>query len=74
MLPFVLPPDEVFSLRKAGKLLGWDPKTLKKGIDDGTITAVEMPQQHLSGLKIWLQIPRHEVERLARQKGLLTNE
>ena len=71
MLPFLLPDKEVFSLREAARLLGFDAKTLKKGIEDGKIISVDMPQHHLSGLKMWKQIPRHEMLRLAKQKGLI---
>ena len=68
---FILPNKEVFSLRAASKLLGYDRETLRRGIEAGKIIAVEIPHATLDGLQTWKQIPRHEVERLARQKGLI---
>lgn len=70
-LLFVLPNKEVFSLREASRLLGFDRETLRRGIESGKIVAVDIPHYGLDGLKTWKQIPRHEVERLARQKGLI---
>ena len=71
---FILPNKEVFSIRQASRLLGYDRETLRRGIESGKIIAVEMSHYRLDGLKVWKQIPRHEVERLARQKGLIVDD
>ena len=70
MTEFKLPDKEVFSAREVGRLLGVSNKTITDAVNKGTI-ASQPGKDVLGNPANWRVIPRSEVERLARQMGLL---
>ena len=70
MAAFQIPPGKEFRVRRVASILGVSHQTINRAIADGFI---EVRQGHdiLGRPANWLVIPRSEVERLARQMGLL---
>jgi len=70
MTQFEIPDKPFFRAREVGRILGVSHHTIQNGIDRGTIQS-EQGKDILGNPASWRVIPRDEVIRLARQKGLL---
>lgn len=70
MTEFKIPDKEEFRIREVARILGVSHHTLNNAIADGSIETVD-GHDVLGRVAHWKVIPRSEVERLARQKGLL---
>ena len=67
---FHIPPGKEFRVRRVASILGVSHQTINKAIADGSIQA-RQGHDILGRPANWQVIPREEVERLARQMGLL---
>lgn len=70
MTQFHMPPGNEFRVRRVASILGVSHQTISKAIADKSIVA-HQGHDILGRPAKWLVIPRSEVERLARQMGLL---
>ncbi len=70
MMTFSIPDKEVFSYRETGRILGVSHHTIHIAVQNGNIATLQ-GKDILGNPATWRVIPRSEVERLARQKGLL---
>lgn len=69
-MTFEIPDKEVFTYREVARLLGVAHTTIFKAVSSGRIQTITTTIGAL-GDRTREMIPRYEVERLARQKGLL---
>lgn len=70
MPDFSIPDKEEFRVREVARILGVSHHTINIAIDQGDIQTIQ-GHDVLGREARWKVIPRSEVERLARQKGLL---
>lgn len=70
MPDFFIPDKEVFTYREVARLLHVAHTTIFKAVAEGRIQTIPVIGGAL-GDRTREMIPRYEVERLARQKGLL---
>lgn len=71
LMPFIIPDKDVFSYSAVARLLGVSKTTIFDAVRRGDIQTI--PSKTALGIESQnrRQIPVSEVERLARQKGLL---
>ena len=73
MPDFLIPDKEAFTYREVARLLKVAHTTIFKAVAEGRIQTISVTSGAL-GDRTRDMIPRSEVERLARQKGLLRKE
>lgn len=66
-----IPDKEAFSVREASRILGYSHRALTRGIKQGKIVSLDFAVYQIGAIKLWKRIPRSEIERLAREKGLI---